>query len=103
MIIYNAGNDSLNKKFSNEKEYKNYPYWEIFHFNENNEIHREDGPAVEYSDGDKFWYKNSERHRENGPAVDYSNGDKKYWYNDEYIDVKTDKEFKKYLKLKCFI
>ena len=45
----------------------------------NNVLHREDGPAVEYVDGDKFWYKNGKAHRENGPAVEYSNGDK-IWY-----------------------
>ena len=40
--------------------------------------HREDGPAVEYADGDKFWYINGKRHREDGPAVEYANGTK-YW------------------------
>jgi len=43
-----------------------------------NKLHREDGPAVEYANGDKYWYVNGIIHRENGPAA-YANGDK-YWY-----------------------
>jgi hypothetical protein len=54
--------------------------------------HREDGPAVEDSNGTKAWYLNGLRHREDGPAVEDSNGDK-YWYlNDEYL---TEEEFNK--------
>ena len=37
----------------------------------NNVLHREDGPAIEYSNGDKEYYINGQRHRENGPAIDY--------------------------------
>jgi hypothetical protein len=25
-------------------------------YNENDQLHREDGPAIEYSDGFKYWY-----------------------------------------------
>jgi len=42
-------------------------------------VHREDGPAVEWCDGDKEWFLEGKHHREGGPAVEYSNGDK-YWY-----------------------
>jgi len=45
----------------------------------NGEHHREDGPAVEWANGDKYWYINDKRHREDGPAVEYANGNK-YWY-----------------------
>jgi len=44
-------------------------------------LHREGGPAVEWSDGTKEWWKNGEHHREDGPAIEYSCG-KKYWYKD---------------------
>ncbi len=44
-------------------------------------LHRLDGPAIEYADGSKFWYKEGKCHRENGPAVEYNNGDK-FWYKD---------------------
>ena len=43
--------------------------------------HREDGPALEWADGDKFWYRDGLVHREDGPALIYSNGSK-YWYID---------------------
>ena len=41
--------------------------------------HRVDGPAVEYANGDKYWYVDGKFHRENGPAIEYANGGK-YWY-----------------------
>jgi len=43
--------------------------------------HREDGPAIEYSNGDKFWYLNGVLHREDGPAVDLANGHKEWFLN----------------------
>jgi len=47
----------------------------------NGKRHREDGPAVEYSNGTKYWYLNGNRHREDGPAVEYSDGTKQWWLN----------------------
>ena len=44
-------------------------------------LHREDGPAIEYSNGDKSWYLNNKRHRENGPAVECINGYKAWFLN----------------------
>jgi hypothetical protein len=55
-------------------------------------LHREDGPAIEYSDGDKSWYLNGECHREDGPACEYADGGKSWYLN----GVKyTEEEFKK--------
>jgi len=45
----------------------------------NGELHRTDGPAVEYANGTKSWYLNGELHRTDGPAVEYSSGSK-HWY-----------------------
>ena len=56
--------------------------------NENNELHREDGPAFEYADGTKAWYLNGERHREDGPAVEDANGHKEWYLNGEEINIK---------------
>ena len=42
-------------------------------------LHRIDGPAIEYPDGEKHWFQNDIRHRINGPALEYSNGTK-HWY-----------------------
>lgn len=44
-------------------------------------IHREDGPAIEFKDGSKYWYKDSELHREDGPAVELPDGRKEWWIN----------------------
>jgi len=46
---------------------------------QNGKLHRIDGPAIEYSDGTKHWYQNDKRHRIDGPAVVYPNGEKR-WY-----------------------
>jgi hypothetical protein len=48
-------------------------------FNEYGQRHREDGPAIEWSDGHKEWYRNGQLHREDGPAVEWADGTK-YWY-----------------------
>ena len=56
----------------------------------NGKCHREDGPACEYSDGDKSWWSNGERHREDGPAVEYSDGDKEWFINGKEL---TEAEF----------
>ena len=41
--------------------------------------HREDGPAFEWSGGDKSWFINGKLHREDGPAMEYTDG-AKFWY-----------------------
>jgi hypothetical protein len=41
---------------------------------ENGKNHRDDGPAVIYSDGRKFWFQHGKRHRTDGPAIIYPNG-----------------------------
>ena len=53
-------------------------YWYL-----NNERHREDGPAIEWADGDKEWYLNNERHREDGPAFECVSGYKAWYRNGE--------------------
>jgi hypothetical protein len=47
----------------------------------NGKLHREDGPAVEWADGDKSWWLNGKRHREDGPAVVYATGTKVWYVN----------------------
>lgn len=52
--------------------------------------HREDGPAVEWSDGSKSWWLNGKYHREDGPAVEWAHGDKEWWVDDKRL---TEDEF----------
>jgi len=47
-------------------------------------LHREDGPAVECSNGDKYYYINDKLHREDGPAKEYANGDKSFYINGKH-------------------
>jgi hypothetical protein len=49
------------------------------YYNHAGQLHRDEGPAVEWHDGVKFWYQNGKLHREDGPAVIWRNG-AKYWY-----------------------
>jgi len=44
-------------------------------------LHREDGPAIERGSGTKHWYLNGSLHRENGPATEWSNGEKEWYIN----------------------
>ncbi len=46
--------------------------------------HRDDGPAVERVNGDKFWYIDGKLHREHGPAVEWADGDIE-WYNNNQL------------------
>jgi len=65
--------ESGNKYWYNDYYYK---YW---HFTKK-ELHREDGPAIEWADGKNWWYKNGLLHREDGPAQELDNGDKYWWF-----------------------
>ena len=44
-------------------------------------LHRENGPAVEYSNGDRVWYQNGLLHRIDGPAIEWRDGDKRWYIN----------------------
>jgi len=48
------------------------------------ELHRTDGPAVEYPNGTKQWCLNGELHRTDGPAVDDADGTKEWWLNGKF-------------------
>jgi len=53
----------------------------------NGKYHREDGPAVIWADGARAWYLNNQLHREDGPAVIGADGDQ-FWYlnGEEYTE-----------------
>lgn len=53
----------------------------IRYFDSNGKLHRQNGPAIEYADGTRQWYRDGKRHRENGPAVEYADGTC-CWYRD---------------------
>ncbi len=45
------------------------------YYNRAGQLHRENGPAVEYANGDKFWYQNDQCHRTDGSKSWYINGE----------------------------
>ena len=51
------------------------------YYNAQGQLHREYGPAIEYSNGSRVWYQNGQRHRIDGPAVEYSDGDRVWYQN----------------------
>ena len=61
----------------------------------NDELHREDGPAMEHANGANEWWLDGKRHREDGPAVEWANGDKDWYLNRKYYteaDYKAEME-----------
>jgi hypothetical protein len=52
-------------------------YWK----NEEGQYNREDGPAIEWASGDKYWYQKGELHRLDGPAMEWGDGNKEWWVN----------------------
>jgi len=54
-------------------------YGSKFYKNSKGLYHKLDGPAIEWSNGDKYWFKEGKHHRIDGPAWEYFSG-YKYWY-----------------------
>ena len=54
------------------------------YYNNAGELHRENGPAVEYADGTKCWHQKGLLHRTDGPAIEYSDGGK-FWYQNDKL------------------
>ena len=56
-------------------------YGDKLYYNNANQLHRTDGPAVEYKDGEKRWYRNGQLHRTDGPAIVYADDCSSWWQN----------------------
>jgi hypothetical protein len=71
------------QKLTNMKEYKvtvnneGTTHW----YNEDGQLHREGGPAIEWADGAKEWCLNGQLHREDGPAREGADGYKEWYLN----------------------
>ena len=66
-------------------------------FDENGNLHRLDGPAVEYADGSCAWFIDGKYHRLDGPAVERKNDQFGWWVNGKPVPEK-DHPFVKLLK-----
>jgi len=49
------------------------------------QLHREDGPAVEDADDTKYWFQNGRLHREDGPAVEYAGGVTRWYFKGIFV------------------
>jgi hypothetical protein len=67
----------------------------------NGQLHRIDGPAIEYSNGDKSYYQYGVLHREDGPAIDWESSTE-WHYKGKYIPVDNLKEFQSFIRNKAF-
>ena len=66
-------------------------------------LHRDNGPAVVYINGDEEWYKEDSLHRENGPAWNWKSCNDISWhYEGKLIDCKSQEEFERIMKLRLF-
>jgi hypothetical protein len=70
-------------------------YGSIFFKLPNGKLHRENGPAVEFTNGDKSWYINGKWHREDGPAVEHADGYKWWFLNGiQYTELQWEYEMR---------
>ena len=54
-------------------------------YNKEGQRHRDEGPAVKFPNGKKYWYKDGKLHRDGDlPAEEHANGDK-LWYQDDRL------------------
>lgn len=53
-------------------------YKTIRWYNEKNQLHRLDGPAIEWANGSKAWFVEGKCHRLDGPAVEHADGSKSW-------------------------
>jgi hypothetical protein len=73
-------------------------------YNDNRRFHRDDGPAVEYqheyTNGSKEWYIDGRLHRLDGPAIEWNDGDQEWYINGKRIDCNSNEEFLRIVKMK---
>jgi hypothetical protein len=55
---------------------------DLFYLKDGN-LHREDGPAIEFEDGVYWWMQKGKLHRDNGPAIIGKKEVVRYWLNGE--------------------
>ena len=59
------------------------------------QLHRTNGPAILWSNGNKSWWQDGELHRIDGPAVEYVSGGKVWYINGKRL---TEAEFNQAVK-----
>jgi len=62
--------------------------------NSNGQLHRDDGPAIKCSNGNKLWCKEDKYHRLDGPSIEYPNKYKSWYILGKYL---KEKEFNSWI------
>ena len=57
--------------------------------NDEGQLHRDGGPALEHADGDRVWYQNGQPHRDGKPALECSDGTRAWYLRGRLIAVNT--------------
>lgn len=73
-------------------------------------IHNDNGPAIEFSNGVKEWFKHGKLHREDGPAIEANRDSSNvWWYNGDFLgndsedDNYSQEKFELWKKFKAFM
>jgi hypothetical protein len=72
-------------------------------FNDKGELHRIDGPAIIFDNGDKAWFFHGKLHRTDGPTIENNNGNNFWYLNDIQIHCKDNDEFLRIVKMKALL
>lgn len=67
------------------KKIYNHTHTRVEYYNDKNQLHREDGPAIEYDNGDFMYFINGNLHRTDGPAMKMNNNET-YIVNGRFIN-----------------
>jgi len=49
-----------------------------------------------------MYHQHDKIHREDGPAIEYPDGRKEWWIKGQILEVSSQEEFERYMKLKSF-
>jgi hypothetical protein len=63
------------------------------------ELHRIDGPAIEWSNGYKAWLIDDKRHRIDGPAIEWADGHKSWFVDNKLL---AEEEFNSHIKVQHY-
>lgn len=78
--------DVFIEKLKNDNYKVKYPN-RIDYYNDSGDLHRDNGPAIEYDEGYKSWFLNGKRHRLDGPAVEgIEEKENLYWINGAFYE-----------------
>ena len=55
-----------------------------WYYNNAGQLHRTEGPAIEYANGNKEWWQDGLRHRTDGPAVEWVDSTKSWFQNGQF-------------------